>query len=175
MDRKFYANEREIDLAEQKDIHKRGKQIIIGRTIIFILMTACLIAGYEGFPYCYESALIFFLIFFTMVRYHEQLRRRSAFLKSRLAVHNLACRRNLEEEIKRRQHLSQEQQAAGRGSIHLWRRIYFSIHLRGEDETRQRSTCRGTLTYTAGRFFSSEIPSKRGFGTFDKTAPFPRP
>ena len=88
MDRKFYDNEREIDLAEQKNIHKRGKQIIIGRTVIFILMFACLIAGYEGFPYCCESALIFFLIFFTMVRYHEQLRRRSAFLKSRLAVHN---------------------------------------------------------------------------------------
>ena len=88
MDRKFYDNEREIDLAEQKEIHKRGKQIIAGRTIIFVLMISCLVAGYEGFPYCYESALVFFLIFFQMVRYHEQLRRRSAFLKSRLAVHN---------------------------------------------------------------------------------------
>ena len=88
MDRKFYDNEREIDLAEQKEIHKRGKQIIAGRTIIFLLMAFALVAGYNDLPYCYESALVFFLIFFQLVKYHEQIRRRSAFLKSRLAVHN---------------------------------------------------------------------------------------
>ena len=88
MDRKFYDNEREIDLAEQKQLHKRSKQLVSGRTIIFILMVSCLVAGYNGFPYCIESALVFFLIFLRMVRYHEQIRRRSEFLKSRLAVHN---------------------------------------------------------------------------------------
>ena len=88
MNRQFYDNEREIDLAEQKGIHKRGKQIVIARTIIFIITIFCLAAGYDGFPYCYESALVFFLIFLQLVKYHEQLRRRKEFLKSRLAVHN---------------------------------------------------------------------------------------
>ena len=88
MNRQFYDNEREIDLAEQKNIHKRGKQIVIARTIIFIITIFCLAAGYDGFPYCYESALVFFLIFLRLVRYHEQLHRRKEFLKSRLAVQN---------------------------------------------------------------------------------------
>ena len=88
MNRKFYDNEREIDLAEQKGLHKRGKQIVAARTIIFALMIACLVAAYDGFPYCIESALMFFLIFLRLVRYHEQIRHRSSFLKSRLAVHN---------------------------------------------------------------------------------------
>ena len=88
MNRQFYDNEREIDLAEQKEIHKRSKQIVAGRTIIFIITIFCLAAGYDGFPYCYESALVFFLIFLRLVRYHEQLRQRKEFLKSRLSVLN---------------------------------------------------------------------------------------
>ena len=88
MNRQFYDNEREIDLAEQKQIHKRGKQVVAGRTIIFVIIMFCLAAGYDGFPYCYESALVFFFIFISLVKYHEQLRQRKEFLKSRLSVLN---------------------------------------------------------------------------------------
>lgn len=88
MNRKFYDNEREIDLAEQKALHKRGKQIVAGRTFVFVLMIFCLAAGYDGWSYCYEIALIFFLMFISLVRYHEKLLQRREFLKSRLAVHN---------------------------------------------------------------------------------------
>ena len=88
MNREFYDNEREIDLAEQKTIHKRSKQIVAGRTFIFIVIVFCLAAGYDGWSYCYESALVFFLVFVSMVKYHEQLHQRREFLKSRLAVHS---------------------------------------------------------------------------------------
>ena len=88
MNRQFYDNEREIDLAEQKQIHKRGKQVVAGRTIIFVIIMFCLAAGYDGLPYCYESALVFFFIFISLVKYHEQLRQRKEFLKSRLSVLN---------------------------------------------------------------------------------------
>ena len=60
MNRQFYDNEREIDLAEQKEIHKRSKQIVAGRTILFAVIIFCLATGDDGFPYCYESALVFF-------------------------------------------------------------------------------------------------------------------
>ncbi|MBR1730448.1 MAG: DNA mismatch repair protein MutS [Selenomonadaceae bacterium] len=86
MNRQFYDNEREIDLAEQKAIHKRGKKIVIARTIIFSAIIFCLAAGYDGLPYCYESAVVFFLIFLRLVRYHEEQRRLKEFLKSRLSV-----------------------------------------------------------------------------------------
>ena len=59
MDRKFYDNEREIDLAEQKTLHKRGKQIVSGRTIIFILMVSCFANNvyardYEGDDFTFD-------------------------------------------------------------------------------------------------------------------------
>ena len=88
MNRKFYDNEREIDLAEQKKIHKRSKQIVLSRTIIFTLTVFLLAAGYDGFEYCYEGAIIFFLIFIRLIKYHEQLHRRTEFLKSRMSVQN---------------------------------------------------------------------------------------
>ena len=88
MNRKFYDNEREIDLAEQKSLHKRSKQIVIGRTIIFIMLVFCLAAGYDGYSYCYEGSIVFLLVFIKMVKYHEKIHQRREFLKSRLAVHN---------------------------------------------------------------------------------------
>ena len=88
MNREFYDNEREIDLAEQKVLHKRGKQIVAARTVIFTSMVFCLAAGYDGLPYCYEAAVVFFLIFLRLVKYHEEIRRNKEFLKSRLAVQN---------------------------------------------------------------------------------------
>ena len=88
MNRKFYDNEREIDLAEQKLIHKRSKKIVWIRTIIFTLMIFSLAAGYDGWLYGYEAALIFFLIFTSLIRYHEKLHRRTEFLKSRMSVQN---------------------------------------------------------------------------------------
>ncbi len=86
MDRKFYDNEREIDLAEQKSLYKRSKQIVLARTVIFILIIVTLAAGYDGYPYCYETAAVFALIFARLVRFHERLRRRREFLKSRMSV-----------------------------------------------------------------------------------------
>ena len=122
MDRKFYDNEREIDLAEQKEIHKRGKQIIAGRTVIFILMSACLVGGYEGFPYCYESALVFFFDFFPDGQISRTTSPSQRFSKKSFSGSqflHIACRRDLEETIKRRQRLSEKRQTAGRGFIHL--------------------------------------------------------
>ena len=88
LNRQFYHNEREIDLAEQKNLHKRSKQIVLARTIIFILTIICIAAGYDGFSYCYEGAVVLFLIFLRLVKYHEENHRQQDFLKSRLLVLN---------------------------------------------------------------------------------------
>ncbi|MBR1396553.1 MAG: DNA mismatch repair protein MutS [Selenomonadaceae bacterium] len=89
MDRKFYDNEREIDLAEQKILHKRSRKIVAIRMVIFLLMLFSFAAGYDNiFNYGYECAALLFLIFLRLVKYHETNKRRQQFLKSRLSVLN---------------------------------------------------------------------------------------
>ena len=86
MNRQFYDNEKEIDLAEQKVLHKRAKKVVAGRTAIFFAVILCLAAGYDGIHHFYGGALVFFLIFLRLIHYHEMIKRRQEFLKSRLSV-----------------------------------------------------------------------------------------
>ena len=89
MNRQFYDNEREIDLAEQKTLHKREKKIIAARTITFIAACASFAIGWDtGTHYCYIIAALLAMIFVRLMNYHDDLKRRKRFLKSRLTVLN---------------------------------------------------------------------------------------
>ena len=89
MNRQFYDNEREIDLAEQKTLHKREKKIIAARSITFLAAVASFAVGWDNdIHYCYIVAAILAMIFIRLMNYHDRLKRRKRFLKSRLAVLN---------------------------------------------------------------------------------------
>ena len=91
MNRAFYDNEREIDLAEQKMLHKREKKIIVFRSIIFIAAVASFAIGWDnGIHYCYIIAALLAMIFIRMVNYHDVIRRRKRFLKSQIG--RASCR-----------------------------------------------------------------------------------
>lgn len=89
MNRQFYDNEREIDLAEQKTLHKREKQIVAARTLTFLAAAGSFALGWDfGINYLYIVAALFAMIFIRLMNYHDDLKRRKRFLKSRLAVLN---------------------------------------------------------------------------------------
>ena len=89
MNRQFYDNEREIDLAEQKTLHNREKKIIVARTITFLAAAGSFAVGWDfNLHYCYIIAAILAMIFIRLMNYHDDLKRRKKFLKSRLAVVN---------------------------------------------------------------------------------------
>ena len=89
MNRQFYDNEREIDLAEQKTLHKREKQIVAARTLTFLAAVGSFALGWDfGLNYLYIVAALFAMIFIRLVNYHDDLKQRKRFLKSRLAVLN---------------------------------------------------------------------------------------
>ena len=89
MNRQFYDNEREIDLAEQKTLHKREKKIVAARSITFLAAVASFAIGWDNnIHYCYIVAAIFAMIFIRLMNYHDRLKRRKRFLKSRLVVLN---------------------------------------------------------------------------------------
>ncbi len=89
MNRQFYDNEREIDLAEQKFLHKREKEVVFARTIIFLAAAGSFALGWDfNVHYCYIIAALLAMIFIRLMNYHERLKRRKRFLKSRLAVVN---------------------------------------------------------------------------------------
>ncbi|MBO4779205.1 MAG: DNA mismatch repair protein MutS, partial [Selenomonadaceae bacterium] len=89
MNRQFYDNEREIDLAEQKRIHRREKKIVAARTITFLAACTSFAIGWDTHThYCYIIAALFAMIFVRLVNYHDELKRRKSFLKSRLTVLN---------------------------------------------------------------------------------------
>ena len=89
LNRQFYDNEREIDLAEQKTLHKREKQIVAARTLTFLAAVASFALGWDfGVHYLYIVAALFAMIFIRLVNFHDDLKRRKRFLKSRLAVLN---------------------------------------------------------------------------------------
>ena len=89
MNRLFYDNEREIDLDEQKTLHKREKKIVFARSITFIAAAASFALGWDfNVHYCYIIAALFAMIFIRLMNYHDDLKRRKNFLKSRLAVVN---------------------------------------------------------------------------------------
>lgn len=89
MNRQFYDNEREIDLAEQKTLHKREKKIVAARSATFLAAAVSFALGWDfGVNYLYIVAALFAMIFIRLMNYHEDLKRRKRFLKSRLAVLN---------------------------------------------------------------------------------------
>ena len=89
MNREFYDNEREIDLAEQKTLHKREKKIVAARTIIFLSAVGSFALGRDMHTnYFYIVAAILAMIFIRLINYHDDLKRRKRFLKSRMTVLN---------------------------------------------------------------------------------------
>lgn len=87
--RQFYDNEREIDLAEQKILHKREKKIVAARTVIFLAAVAAFAVGWDTkADYSYIIAALLAMIFVRLMHYHDDLKRRKRFLKSRLTVLN---------------------------------------------------------------------------------------
>ncbi len=88
MNREFYYNEREIDLAEQKSIYQAAKKIVLARTLTFMAALISFAAGHDGYSYGYIGSIILLMIFVRLVYAHDENRNRQEFLKSRLAVVN---------------------------------------------------------------------------------------
>ena len=89
MNKAFYDNEREIDLTEQKSLHKREKKIIPARMVVFVAMAATLFVGWKfNYHNAYLGAAILLMIFVRLVNYHNELKNRQRFLISRLNVLN---------------------------------------------------------------------------------------
>lgn len=88
MNREFYDNEREIDLTEQKAIHRREKKVILARMGVFAATIVSFAIGYDGYSYGYIGAIVLLLIFFRLVGYHDYIKQRQKFLTSRLNVLN---------------------------------------------------------------------------------------
>ena len=89
MNKAFYDNEREIDLTEQRDLHRREKKIIPTRIgIFFAMIFACWIGWKFDYHSAYLGAAILFMIFIRLVSYHNELKSRQKFLISRLNVLN---------------------------------------------------------------------------------------
>ncbi|MBQ7453959.1 MAG: DNA mismatch repair protein MutS, partial [Selenomonadaceae bacterium] len=89
MNRQFYDNEREIDLAEQKTLHKREKKIVAARTIVFLAAVGSFAVAWDTrADYCYIITALMAMIFIRLMHYHDDLKQRKKFLKSRLSVLN---------------------------------------------------------------------------------------
>ena len=89
MNRAFYDNEREIDLTEQKDLHRREKKVVWARIGIFFAIIFSVVLS-EDFNQAngYLAAAILAMIFIRLVSYHNYLKSRQRFLISRLNVLN---------------------------------------------------------------------------------------
>ena len=89
MNKAFYDNEREIDLTEQKNLHRREKKVIWARSGIFLAIIFSVIASVElNHGNGYLGAAILAMIFIRLVSYHNDLKSRQRFLISRLNVLN---------------------------------------------------------------------------------------
>lgn len=89
MNRAFYDNEREIDLTEQRELHRREKKVIWARSAVFIAIILALVFGADiSQDSGYLAAIILFMIFVRLVSYHNDLKSRQKFLTSRLNVLN---------------------------------------------------------------------------------------
>ena len=89
MNRAFYDNEREIDLSEQKDLHRREKKVVWARIGVFFAIVLSVMAGVElNKDIGYLGAIILAMIFIRLVSYHNYLKGRQKFLISRLNVLN---------------------------------------------------------------------------------------
>ncbi|MCR5834373.1 MAG: DNA mismatch repair protein MutS [Selenomonadaceae bacterium] len=89
MNKEFYDNEREIDIAEQKTLHVREKKISAARTVTFLGALGSFGIGWDtNTNYCYVISLLLTMIFIRLVHYHDDLKNRKKFLVSRLTVIN---------------------------------------------------------------------------------------
>ena len=88
MNKEFYDNEREIDLTEQKYLHRREKKVVTARMGIFAAIILTATVGYNGYTTGYWGAIVLLLIFFRIVGYHNEIKQRQKFLTSRLNVLN---------------------------------------------------------------------------------------
>ena len=89
MNKAFYDNEREIDLTEQKNLHRREKKVVWARSGLFLAIVFSVIASVElNQNNGYLGAAILAMIFIRLVSYHNDLRSRQRFLISRLNVLN---------------------------------------------------------------------------------------
>lgn len=89
MNRAFYDNEREIDLTEQKNLHRREKKVVWARIGLFLAIIFSVAASVElNQANGYLGAAILAMIFIRLVSYHNDLKRRQKFLISRLNVLN---------------------------------------------------------------------------------------
>ena len=89
MNRQFYDNEREIDLAEQKSLRSRESKVVIARTVVFVAAAGSFAIGWDTQThFCYIIAALLAMIFVRLVNYHDDIKRRKRFLKSRLTVLN---------------------------------------------------------------------------------------
>lgn len=89
MNRQFYDNEREIDLAEQKSLRSRESKVVVARTAVFVAAAGSFAIGWDTQThFCYIIAALLAMIFVRLVNYHDDIKRRKRFLKSRLTVLN---------------------------------------------------------------------------------------
>ena len=89
MNKAFYDNEREIDLTEQRELHRREKKVIWARIGIFFAIIIAFAIGadlHQGNGYL--GAAILTMIFIRLVSYHNYIKNRQKFLISRLNVLN---------------------------------------------------------------------------------------
>ncbi|MBR2732994.1 MAG: DNA mismatch repair protein MutS, partial [Selenomonadaceae bacterium] len=89
LNRQFYDNEREIDLAEQKSLRSRESKVVVARTVVFVAAAGSFAIGWDTHThFCYIIAALLAMIFVRLVNYHDDIKRRKRFLKSRLTVLN---------------------------------------------------------------------------------------
>lgn len=89
MNRKFYDNEREIDLTEQRDLYRREKKVVWARSGIFFAIIIAFAVGADIHQEsAYLGAAILIMIFIRLISYHNELKSRQKFLISRLNVLN---------------------------------------------------------------------------------------
>ena len=89
MNRAFYDNEREIDLTEQRNLHRREKKVIWARVGIFLAIILSAVASVElNQDHGYLGAIVLLMIFIRLVSYHREIKSRQKFLTSRLNVLN---------------------------------------------------------------------------------------
>ena len=89
MNRAFYDNEREIDLTEQRELHRREKKVVWARTGIFLAIILAFAFGADIHQDSgYLGAIILTMIFIRLVSYHNYIKNRQKFLISRLNVLN---------------------------------------------------------------------------------------
>ena len=83
MNKAFYDNEREIDLTEQRDLHRREKKIIPARIGIFFAVILTIFFGWKlNYHNAYLGAVILAMIFVRLVNYHNEVKVRQKFLTS---------------------------------------------------------------------------------------------